>query len=148
MINKIDQFDRLLSQIKISKKFFEIDDFELKLTQKWSKKEILGHLVDSAINNIQRFTEIQYLEKPYIIRKYQQDELVQSNNYQNKNSDDLINLWLQLNSHILYLINNQTKETLSYQIILPNQEMSNFKFLIEDYLNHLFYHLKQINHEF
>ncbi|BCY29101.1 DinB family protein [Flavobacterium okayamense] len=144
----IKNFESALQNIAQNNSLILVDDFELKIsTTKWSKKEILGHLIDSAINNIQRFTEIQYFEKPYVIRKYQQDELVQFNNYQNKNSDDLINLWLQLNSHILYLINNQTKETLSYQIILPNGEMSNFKFLIEDYLDHLFYHLKQINHE-
>lgn len=41
--------------------------------EKWSKKEILGHLIDSGINNLQRFTEIQYESKPYKIRKYKQD---------------------------------------------------------------------------
>lgn len=32
---------------------------------KWSKLEILGHLIDSAINNLKRFTEIQFLPQPY-----------------------------------------------------------------------------------
>ena len=50
---------------------------------KWSKKEILGHLVDSGINNLQRFTEIQYQPKPYPIRGYDQDDLVRVNDYQN-----------------------------------------------------------------
>ncbi|NJN28609.1 MAG: DinB family protein [Cyclobacteriaceae bacterium] len=43
---------------------------------KWSKKEVLGHLIDSGINNLQRFTEIQYESKPYKVREYKQDELV------------------------------------------------------------------------
>ena len=46
---------------------------------KWSKKEILGHLIDSAINNIQRFTEIQNSEKPYVIKTYNSDALVNAN---------------------------------------------------------------------
>ncbi len=54
--------------------------------EKWSKKEILGHLIDSGINNLQRFTEIQYEKKLYKIRKYEQDVLVKANDYQNANS--------------------------------------------------------------
>lgn len=37
---------------------------------KWSQKEILGHLIDSGINNLQRFTEIQFSPQPYPIQKY------------------------------------------------------------------------------
>ena len=51
--------------------------------EKWSKKEILGHLIDSAVNNLQRFTEIQFQDKPYPIQKYDQDQLVIANDYQN-----------------------------------------------------------------
>lgn len=48
---------------------------------KWSKKEILGHLTDSAIHNLVRFTEINYLEKPYYHRPYNQIDLVNLNQY-------------------------------------------------------------------
>jgi len=48
---------------------------------KWSKQQILGHLIDSAINNLKRFTEIQILPQPFKIISYQQDELVIVNNY-------------------------------------------------------------------
>jgi hypothetical protein len=37
---------------------------------KWSKQEILGHLIDSAINNLKRFTEIQFLPQPYTVISY------------------------------------------------------------------------------
>ena len=50
--------------------------------EKWSKKEIVGHLVDSGINNLQRFTEIQFMDNPYYVRDYNQDELVRVNDYQ------------------------------------------------------------------
>ena len=49
---------------------------------KWSPQEILGHLIDSAINNLRRFTEIQFLPQPFTVVGYKQDDLVIVNNYQ------------------------------------------------------------------
>ncbi len=46
------------------------------LETKWFKKEILGHFIDSAINNLQRFTEIQYSKHLFVARPYDQNELV------------------------------------------------------------------------
>lgn len=112
----------------------------------WSRKEILGHLIDSAINNIQRFTEIQNAEKPYPIRRYHQDELVKANDYQNRNTEDLFKLWQQLNLQVLHIIKNQSKETLNYPLILPNGETKDLNFLIRDYVEHLEHHLDQIYH--
>jgi len=51
---------------------------------------------------------------------------------------------LQLNRHILEIIKNQTDKTLAYQLILPNGTLTNLQFLIEDYIEHLFYHVLQI----
>lgn len=146
MEEKIIKFESFLNRIDFENFINIILDFEVKPSEyKWSKKEILGHLIDSGINNLQRFTEIQFLEKPYRIRPYNQDELVKANNYQNKNSQELVELWLQLNIQILHIIKNQTNETLAYQIELPNGNFSDLKFLIEDYFDHFYYHLKQIN---
>ena len=142
MKDKILKFEFLLDNLTLQ----SITDFEVKIdTNKWSKKEILGHLIDSAINNLQRFTEIQYSEKPYKIRAYNQDTLVKYNDYQNKNNQNLFDLWLHLNRHILEIIKNQTDKTLAYQLILPNGTLTNLQFLIEDYIEHLFYHVSQIN---
>ena len=58
--------------------------------EKWSKKEILGHLIDSGINNLQRFTEIQFEERPYILRTYNQDELVKANSYQTSETSEIM----------------------------------------------------------
>lgn len=113
---------------------------------KWSRKEILGHLIDSAINNIQRFTEIQDSTKPYQIRTYNQDELVRANNYQHKSTVELFGLWEQLNLQVLHIIRSQTKESLRYALILPNGETKDLNFLIRDYVDHLEHHLNQIYH--
>jgi hypothetical protein len=110
----------------------------------WSKKEILGHLIDSALNNIQRFTEIQYINKPYTIKKYNSEELVKANNYQKQNILDLFQLWNQLNKQICFIIRNQTQTMLEYLLILPDGQTKDLKFLIIDYINHLEHHLSQI----
>lgn len=121
----------------------------LELSQKsslktWSKKEILGHLIDSAINNLQRFTEIQFEDKPYTIRKYRQNELVEVNNYQNTDVKALLQLWLALNERIVFLMNAQNKNTLRYEVRLNDNTSTDLKFLMEDYVVHLNHHLNQI----
>lgn len=120
-IRKKKDYESLLNKINVQYLLNTIEDFELKPSEnKWSKKEILGHLIDSAINNIQRFTEIQTFEKSYKIKTYNLDDLVKSNDYQNKNNQELFDLWMNLNLHILHIIKNQTNETLTYKLILPN----------------------------
>lgn len=148
MKEKITKFELVLKEFVASNIFIKTTNFEIKPSEaKWSKKEILGHLIDSAINNIQRFTEILTFDKPYKIRTYNPDDLVKSNDYQNKNNQELFDLWMNLNLHILHIVKNQTNETLTYKLILPNGELSDLQFLIEDYFDHLYYHLNQINPE-
>ena len=148
MKQKIDEFELVLNKLEVIFSTDSVMDLEIKRTAaSWSKKEVLGHLIDSAINNLQRFTEIRYAEKPYHIRPYNQDELVKANEYQNKNNQDLFTLLIALNKHIVYLIRNQTEATLSCQIVLPNQKTADLKFVIEDYINHFYHHLNQIDNE-
>ena len=108
---------------------------------KWSKKEILGHLIDSGINNLQRFTEIQFENKPYRIRKYNQDELVKANDYQNSETKEIVGFWNSINNRILNLIKKQTEKTLNYKIELEKDNTSDLRFLMKDYVEHLEYHL-------
>lgn len=148
MEETLQKFELLLNRFDELYSTNSIEDFEFKITpNQWSKKEILGHLIDSAVNNIQRFTEIQTFEKPYIIRAYNPDDLVKSNDYQNKKNQELLELWIRLNHHVIHLLKNQKDETLNYQLILPNGATANLKFLIEDYFAHLYHHLNQINPE-
>lgn len=112
--------------------------------KKWSKKEILGHLIDSGINNLQRFTEIQFAEKPYLIRKYDQDELVKANDYQNSETNEITDIWCALNNRIIYVMRKQTETSLDYAIELDDDKVSDLRFLMVDYVDHLEYHLNQI----
>jgi len=113
-------------------------------SSKWSKKEILGHLIDSAINNLQRFTEIQFEDKPYNIRRYRQDDLVAANDYQHANLEDLIQCWLGLNRRILHLMRLQTPKTLAFEVLIGG-DVRDLSFLMTDYVAHLEHHLKQFH---
>lgn len=139
---------KLEQLIKIGYEYIsKVSESELKhkpVPEKWSKKEIVGHLIDSGINNLQRFTEIQFENKPYKIRKYNQDELVRVNDYQNGKTKDIIELWYSINNRILDLMKKQTESTLNYKIEREKGEITDLRFLMKDYVDHLEHHLNQI----
>lgn len=117
---------------------------EPRLEGKWSRKQILGHLIDSAINNLQRFTEIGYQPQPYMYREYHQPELVKINDYQNMDTTELLQLWLSLNKQIARVMHNQTEERLNLKIQFNDGMLSDLRFIMHDYPEHLEYHMNQI----
>ncbi len=111
--------------------------------EKWSKKEILGHLIDSARYNLQRFNEILISDGIYKIQSYQQAPLVRVNNYQNTDLEELITFWQLLNKQICKCIKQLTNDQLSIKIDAYG-EIKDMAWLIEDYVVHLEHHLNQI----
>ena len=113
---------------------------------KWSNKEILGHLIDSAVNNLKRFTEIQFLPQPYSIIAYNQNELVIVNDYQTLPIDHLLDLWQTLNRHIVFVVRNIPAEKLHYPVNpqYENKEMKTLGWVICDYVAHMEHHFRQI----
>jgi hypothetical protein len=111
---------------------------------KWSKQEILGHLIDSAINNLKRFTDTQYFPQPYTVIRYNQDELVIINRYQQLPLEHLLQLWGVLNKQVLYVARNIPAEKLAYTIITTSGESKTLEWLVIDYVEHMEHHLKQI----
>lgn len=111
---------------------------------KWSKKEILGHLTDSAIHNLVRFTEINYLEKPYHHRPYNQIDLVNLNQYQTMDIEELTQLWFSVNKQIVRIMKSVDNEALDYKIVLSDGTEIDLKFLMTDYVEHLEHHINQI----
>lgn len=107
---------------------------------KWSKKEILGHLIDSVQNNIRRFVVAQYEEKPVI--KYAQDNWVAAANYQQYDTHDLIALWTLLNKHACALLKNMSPAMA--ERACDTGEIHSIQWLARDYNQHLLHHLHQI----
>lgn len=113
---------------------------------KWSKQEILGHLIDSALNNLKRFTEIQFLPQPCKVISYRQNDLVVINHYQDLPLTHLLDLWKALNQQISYVVQNIPPEKLDYPVDpqYDNGEMKSLGWIICDYVAHLEHHLRQV----
>lgn len=112
--------------------------------EKWSKKEILGHLCDSALTNIRRFVVTQYKENENIV--YDQNFWVKAQNYQNIPIADVINLWKYLNLQIVNVVENMPDEVLrkNCDTSKTEQRVYTLEYLIQDYMDHLQHHLKTI----
>ncbi|KMQ68090.1 hypothetical protein ACM39_09540 [Chryseobacterium sp. FH2] len=112
--------------------------------EKWSKKEILGHLCDSALSNIRRFIITQYKENENIV--YDQNFWVRAQNYQNIPTQDTINLWKFLNFQIVNTVENIPDGALQRTCDMTKNELQIFtlEFIINDYIGHLQHHLKAI----
>ena len=108
---------------------------------KWSKKEILGHLVDSAQNNIRRFIVAQYEDGPTI--GYAQDAWVACSGYQAYPTEDLVTLWTLLNRHIVIILRQMSPEAAQRMCSMGGQPQ-NLEWVAADYCNHLLHHLHQI----
>jgi DinB superfamily len=109
---------------------------------KWSGKEYLGHLIDSAQNNARRFVVAQYEDKPFII--YDQEKWVAAADYQNYPIKDLVDLWVLFNKHIVIILKNIPGEDINREV--QTQELHSIKWLAEDYNKHLLHHLHQVLH--
>lgn len=109
---------------------------------KWSKKEILGHLIDSAVNNTARLIKGQI--EPLKIEEYRQDEWVESQNYQSYDEDELIRTWSYLNQHLLNAVRNIKGNTWEKECQLSDGRNVTLRWLYYDYLAHMKHHLRQI----
>ncbi|MEM1326722.1 MAG: DinB family protein [Bacteroidota bacterium] len=144
----VDKLDQLLKEAFEAISKMEESSVSSKSSQEqWSKKEILGHLVDSALHNLQRFNEVQFQPQPYKVKRYDQDELVKVNRYQTADSLEILGCFLALNHRIRAVIAQLSDDILSSAIELPNGKVSNLRFLIVDYVNHLENHIRQITRD-
>lgn len=143
----IKQLDKHILQMPLTfSNFTETELLNRPSPGKWSKKEILGHLVDSAINNLKRFTEVQFLPQPYYIISYKQDDLVRVNHYQDLPLDHLLDLWKALNKQIVHVVKNIPEEKLNLPVDpqYDNGEMRTLGWVICDYVAHMGHHMKQL----
>lgn len=113
---------------------------------KWSKKEILGHLVDSAQNNIQRFVRSQHEDHTVHIT-YRQDDWVALQHYQEYPGADLIQLWMLLNRHLAHIWSHIKEPAWAVTVDIGKNaaEYVTLEALAVDYVRHLRHHLRQID---
>jgi hypothetical protein len=145
MINDIAQ--RLSETIQLAKpRLLSISDThasEKPYPDKWSIKETLGHLVDSAANNHQRIVRLQE-NRDIGAFKYSQQHWVNSQNYQDEPWQDIVEFWFRYNSHLAHIIARIDSGSLEHVCDIGYSGPATLIFVIEDYLRHVEHHLKQI----
>jgi len=114
---------------------------------RWSKKEVLGHLVDSAANNHGRFVRAQVAPPPFQLLAYDQDAWVRLGAYQQLPSDELFALWTSYNRLLMHLLAQIPEPALATECLTPNNTPVTLNWLLDDYVLHLEQHVRQIVHE-
>jgi hypothetical protein len=111
---------------------------------KWSKKQIIGHLIDSAQVNLQRFVRCTYEEGFKLI--YDQEQWVKAQRYQDADVDMLLNLWKLINDQIIRVLKGYPADRSHIQCDTGKKEVSlhTVSWLALDYVDHLNHHLQQI----
>lgn len=111
---------------------------------KWSRKEIMGHLIDSAQINLQRFVRCTYQNGFKLV--YDQVEWVEAQHYQDEDINELLELWRLLNFQIIRVWKNYSKERLNALCDTGKTEVNlhTVTWLANDYVEHLKGHLSKV----
>jgi DinB superfamily len=121
---------------------------------KWSPKQVLGHLIDSASNNHQRFVRAQFTDD-LVFPGYEQEAWVAAQRYQAAPWPDLVGLWRLFNLHIARVIEaapvsvrqrpraRHNLHELAWRTV-PQGEPTTLEYFMRDYVGHLEHHLAQI----
>jgi len=121
---------------------------------KWSPKEVIGHLIDSAANNHTRFVRAQITDD-MVFPGYDQDAWVRIQRYNERPWMELVSLWRSYNTHIASVVENIPQDRLSLQRTrhnldevgwrtIPRDQPATLDYFIRDYLGHMKHHLAQI----
>ena len=109
----------------------------------WSRKEELGHLIDSAINNYARVIRVQQETNP-LLPGYEQDVWVERQGYQDRDWKELIALWSTLNAHMLHAARRAPTAAFARNCTIGDGPVITLGFVIEDYVDHVVHHLEHI----
>ena len=110
---------------------------------KWSPKEELGHLLDSAANNHQRIVRVQLEDKPKM-PGYDGNAWVELHGYQRRNWQEMIGLWRALNQQLLVAAEAVPDPAWSRTCTIADSQPLTLKFVFEDYIDHMTHHLQHI----
>jgi hypothetical protein len=111
---------------------------------RWSKKEILGHLIDSACNNHQRFVRTQ-LEGGLTFPGYEQEGWVRCQGYATADWQLLVELWAAYNRHLAVVVARLPVASRAFACRIGGSEELSFAAVVEDYVRHLDHHLAQLH---
>lgn len=110
---------------------------------KWCAKEVVGHMIDSAVNNLQRIVRLDTVlevEPEVQSQNYEQDEWVRAQHYADKDWVEVLELWRVLNGHIAWTMGHVARGHLGRICVFPDGRVT-MGFLMKDYVAHMEYHL-------
>lgn len=121
---------------------------------KWSPREIVGHLIDSASNNHQRFVRFRARDD-LVVDGYEQDEWVAAQRYQDAPWPELVMLWATFNRHLARVMaatppadrrRPRTPHNLGERAFraLPPDGVVTLEWFMDDYVDHLEHHVAQV----
>lgn len=110
---------------------------------KWSPKQELGHLLDSAVNNHQRIVRAQLEDEP-AMPGYDGDRWVELHAYQNREWPELISLWVAFNRQLLAAGEPLGEAASSRTCTVAGSEPMTIQFILDDYVKHMLHHLEHI----
>jgi hypothetical protein len=113
---------------------------------KWSKKQELGHLVDSACNNHQRIVRAQVEQQPSLAG-YDGDQWVALHNYQAMDWSEIIDCWRVMNQQLIRAASVISPQTSNRKLTLAGNPIT-LGVLVDDYVDHLQHHLRHIGIDF
>lgn len=137
LLNTIEKALPLLQQIS------DADASVKPAPNKWSYKEIIGHLVDSASNNQQKFVRCTQ-QTGTNMPPYEQDTWVAIQRYNDTTWNDLLAVWHELNKHIAHIMKHIPVNALEHEIYIGDKGPFTLEFIVRDYPEHLKHHLKAI----
>jgi DinB family protein len=136
----------LLSALDAADRLHQIDEAaaaKRPAPGKWSKKETLGHLIDSAANNHQRFVRLQLYPR-VDLPGYDGDEWVRVQAYQDQPWSEIIDLWRRYNTQLASVIRHVDPQALGHVWHTPDGKDLTLEFIMSDYVVHLRHHLDQV----
>ena len=120
-----------------------LPDTSARVPGHWSRKEILGHLIDSAANNHQRFVRGQ-LARELASPGYAQNEWVATEGFQEREWSDLVQFWVAYNRHLLHLMSHAAPERVDSIVRVGSDDPVTLEFVMIDYVRHMKHHLEQL----
>jgi DinB superfamily len=124
-------------------RFSEAESEQRPSQERWSRKEVLGHLIDSASNNHQRFVRGQIAARQDFPR-YEQEQWVRIQKYQSARWNDLIDLWRAYNTHLIHVAECMSEEGQSATCRVGGGSEVTLAWLFVDYVDHLEHHLRKM----
>ena len=134
--------------------FSEDETTKTPAAEKWTRKQILGHLIDSAANNHQRFVRAQFSDD-LVFSGYEQDRWVKVQQYNDEEWSRLVELWKLYNLHLVHVVSHISPTQLAQQRAEHNLDQiawqkvdrdqpATLEYFIRDYAAHMKHHLNQI----